>query len=108
MSSRNGYLTADERVRAPLIQQTLRQAAARLRAGQTTLATIERDASETLAAAGFRPEYVSIRRLEDLEPPGADERHFSILIAAWLGSARLIDNIKVDLDAPNNGSVAAP
>lgn len=108
MSSRNGYLTAEERARAPLIHQTLRQAAARLRAGGTTLATIEQDASETLAAAGFRPEYVSIRRLEDLEPPGADERHFSILIAAWLGSARLIDNIKVDLDAPNNGSVVAP
>ncbi|MCC6202051.1 MAG: pantoate--beta-alanine ligase [Gammaproteobacteria bacterium] len=99
MSSRNGYLTAAERAKAPLIHQTLRTAAARLRAGAAP-ATIEHDASQTLAAAGFRPEYVSVRRLDDLEPPAPGERRFSILVAAWLGGARLIDNIKVDLDVP--------
>jgi pantoate--beta-alanine ligase len=105
MSSRNGYLTPEERSRAPLIYQTLRQAAATLRAGKVAAETIERDAWQALAAAGFRPEYVSIRRLDDLEPPAADERRFSILAAAWLGGARLIDNIKVDLDAPADGTL---
>jgi pantoate--beta-alanine ligase len=98
MSSRNAYLKPDERTRAPLILQTLQRAAHELRQG-VSLAAIETRGSETLAGAGFRPEYFSVRRLEDLAEPEPGERRFSILTAAWLGTARLIDNVKVDLDA---------
>jgi pantoate--beta-alanine ligase len=53
-----------------------------------------------LAARGFRPEYFSVRRAIDLEPPRAGEQVLQVLTAAWLGGARLIDNIRVELDRP--------
>ncbi|MCP5143437.1 MAG: pantoate--beta-alanine ligase [Gammaproteobacteria bacterium] len=96
MSSRNGYLSEEERSRAPLINQSLRSAAEALKAGGA-ITDIEREHTDKLAAAGFRPEYFSIRRLDDLALPGPADKRFAILVAAWLGSARLIDNIHVDL-----------
>ena len=52
---------------------------------------------QTLQQAGLRPEYFSIRRSEDLGEPVAGDLRLSILVAAWLGRARLIDNIRVEL-----------
>lgn len=100
MSSRNGYLSAEERGRAPLIFQTLNRAADRLRAQDGSLIAIETAAMAELAAAGFRPEYFSIRRAADLQPPQAGDASLQILAAAWLGSARLIDNVRVEMPAP--------
>ncbi|MEJ2760937.1 MAG: pantoate--beta-alanine ligase [Gammaproteobacteria bacterium] len=97
MSSRNAYLTPAERRRATLLYQSLTAAAEALRQGGRDLATIERAGTERLAEAGFRPEYFSIRRNQDLGEPGPGDRDLRILVAAWLGEARLIDNLRVAL-----------
>jgi hypothetical protein len=57
----------------------------------------EAQAAEQLAAAGFRPEYVSVRRQQDLALPGPGDRRLVMLAAAWLGRARLIDNLELEL-----------
>jgi pantoate--beta-alanine ligase len=98
MSSRNAYLSAEERKLAPLIYQTLTSAAKELQNNRDEYETIEREGIKILENAGFKPEYFSIRCSSDLSEPGPDDRELSILVAAWLGSARLIDNIKVVLD----------
>ncbi len=95
MSSRNGYLTAEERARAPALYQTLRRCAERLRQGQD-IATVEGQAGEEIAAAGFGPDYFSVRRAADLALPQAGDRELVVLAAARLGRARLIDNLRVE------------
>ncbi|GAB6039595.1 pantoate--beta-alanine ligase [Endothiovibrio diazotrophicus] len=95
MSSRNGYLSAGERVIAPELQRTLRAAAERLLAGEETYAAIATEAERRLVVAGFRPDYFEVRRAADLGRPAADERELVILAAAHLGRARLIDNVVV-------------
>ncbi|MEX2480553.1 MAG: pantoate--beta-alanine ligase [Gammaproteobacteria bacterium] len=100
MSSRNNYLDATQRRTAVAISRTLQQAAERLRLHSTPLATIENEGAEALATAGMRPEYFTVRRQSDLALPAPGDRALIILTAAWLGSARLIDNIQVELQAP--------
>lgn len=95
MSSRNGYLTDEEKERAAALYRALQQAGAGLAQGRRDYAEIEREQGETLAGAGFRLDYFSIRRLDDLAVPAADERDFVVLAAARLGKARLIDNLQV-------------
>ena len=98
MSSRNSYLTEVERQTAPLIYRTLQDAAHQLGQSTQDIAGIESRAMQTLEENGFRPEYFSVRRADDLDEPGPDDTGLRILAAAWLGSARLIDNIQVDLN----------
>ena len=95
MSSRNQYLSAGERERAAALFQTLTWVKDRLKAGDDGFARLEAEAAQQLEAAGFRPEYVSIRRAADLQPAKAGDAGVVILAAAWLGSARLIDNLQV-------------
>lgn len=95
MSSRNQYLTAEERARAPLLYRTLCRLGEALQAGRRDFAALEAEGVQALAEAGFRPDYLSIRR-PDLEPPTAADQAFRLLAAAWLGErTRLIDNIPV-------------
>jgi pantoate--beta-alanine ligase len=96
LSSRNGYLTPDERQRAPLLYQTLRHVAERVRNGDRDFASIEIEAAQRLADGGFEPDYVAIRSAVDLAPPEAHERDLIVLAAARLGKARLIDNLLID------------
>ncbi len=98
LSSRNVYLSPGERSKAPVIYQTLQSAAEKLRQRGQSVEAIEQEGMAALEAAGLRPEYFSVRRSADLAIPGPDDLELSILTAAWLGSARLIDNIKVVLD----------
>ena len=95
MSSRNAYLNITERNKAPLIYKTLQAAAQRLRRVPDQIPAVEAEGMKALEVAGFRPEYFSIRRSEDLAEPNAKDLRLSILTAAWLGSARLIDNIQI-------------
>jgi pantoate--beta-alanine ligase len=97
MSSRNQYLTDDERRKAPLIHQLLLAAVDRLRAGDRDFAAIERNGLEALERSGFRPDYFAVRRADDLSSPQADTRHLVVLAAARLGRARLIDNLQVGM-----------
>ena len=101
MSSRNSYLSAEERQRAPLLYQTLKAAAEAILRGDTAFAAIEDRSMETLKAAGFKPDYFAVRRAEDLGLPEETPTDRRILAAAWLGQARLIDNIAVPRSALN-------
>ena len=94
-SSRNQYLTEAERKSAPALYRALQQVALALESGNRAYAELERTAMTALKDAGFSPEYVSIRRTENLDPPDRDTDELVVLAAARLGKARLIDNVKV-------------
>lgn len=98
MSSRNGYLTAEERAIAPTLYATLVASAERLRAGERDYARLANEAEMRLAAVGFRPDYFEVRRADDLQPPATGDADLRILAAAWLGRARLIDNLAATLE----------
>lgn len=96
MSSRNAYLTVSQRQLAPEIYRTLQSAVEKIQnQSNADFLSIETECMQKLELAGFRPEYVSVRRTSDLGTPDANDRELSILLAAWLGTARLIDNIRV-------------
>lgn len=95
MSSRNAYLSAEERTQAPAIYRTLTALAERLQGGERDFVLLEQDALARLEQAGFDPDYVAIRRAEDLGDPGPADRQLVVLAAARLGRARLIDNLVV-------------
>jgi pantoate--beta-alanine ligase len=95
MSSRNGYLTAEERERAPALYRALQAVAQAVEAGGSDLAALERAAAARIDAAGLRTDYVSVRRARDLALPGDADEDLVVLAAAYLGRARLIDNLRV-------------
>jgi pantoate--beta-alanine ligase len=95
MSSRNQYLTAAERKIAPRLCVALQSAVRRLLSGERDFAAIERAGTLELEAAGFQPEYFSIRAARDLSAPHELTQELVVLAAARLGKARLIDNLKV-------------
>jgi len=95
MSSRNQYLSTEERALAPSIYRALEAAAQRLRAGDVDFASIERAGFQALEHAGFRPDYFSVRNASDLSPATPAARELVILTAARIGKARLIDNVQV-------------
>jgi pantoate--beta-alanine ligase len=95
LSSRNGYLSAAERAEAPRLYRCLRAAADEVLAGKRDFRRIELQAMSTLANKGWRPDYVSVRRQADLQPPGVDDHALVVLAAAFLGRTRLIDNVEV-------------
>jgi pantoate--beta-alanine ligase len=95
MSSRNQYLSGEERALAPRIYEALEAAAQRLRAGDVDFASIERAGFQALERAGFRPDYFSVRNASDLCSATASARELVILTAARIGKARLIDNVQV-------------
>lgn len=95
LSSRNGYLGKDERVEATHLSQTLRSALQAVRDGERDFAAIEARAVLALAARGWQPDYVALRRQSDLQAPVAGEP-LVVLAAARLGNTRLIDNLELD------------
>ena len=95
MSSRNRYLSAGQRERAPVLYQTLCQVAEGVRSRQQAFAELEAQAIQRLEQAGFVPDYVSIRDAATLQPIAADNSGAVVLAAARLGRARLIDNVIV-------------
>jgi pantoate--beta-alanine ligase len=99
LSSRNGYLSSDERREAPVLYQTLNQVADEVRAGHLDIFDLERQAMARLATRGWKPDYISIRRRCDLQPPAAGDlakkEPLVVLAAAKLGITRLIDNLEI-------------
>ena len=104
MSSRNAYLNARERELAPQIFQAMIRAREKLLPQTLSLIAIETAGMAELAAVGFRPEYFSIRRAQDLGLPQAGDTCLQLLVAAWLGPARLIDNLRIELPEPLKAS----
>ena len=96
MSSRNRYLTAVERAQAPQLHRALTRVRERLLAGDRDFARLVGDARTELESAGFRPDYVEIRRQGDLAAANASTTEpLIVLAAARMGRARLIDNLLV-------------
>ena len=94
LSSRNQYLSLSERAAAPMLSRSLRQLADGLEAGRDW-SNLKESALWALEEAGFKPQYLVWCSAEDLGPPRPDAPQ-RLLVAAWLGKARLIDNLPID------------
>jgi len=100
LSSRNSYLSPEERASAPALYRTLCQMADALRNDDQDYAALLLKGREALQAAGMRPDYLEIRSATDLQPATTETRERVILAAAFLGKTRLIDNLQVDIGSP--------
>lgn len=92
LSSRNQYLTPAERERASTVYRQLQQVVAAVQRGEAIVAATQQ-ARAALVAAGYKPDYVEVREAQSLQPAQPGDRQLVALVAAWLGRARLIDNI---------------
>ena len=99
LSSRNIYLSAEQRAEAPALYRELTAVAEAMRAGQLDVSLLEKSAMAHLAARGWQPDYVSIRKRIDLQPPAAGDlaqgSPLVVVAAAKLGNTRLIDNLEI-------------
>ncbi len=98
LSSRNGYLSADERAEAVQLSRALNAIADALRQGEQDIASLEARAMQTLTKRGWQPDYLTVRRRSDLLPPSTAEMAAGVALvalgAARLGATRLIDNVE--------------
>lgn len=99
MSSRNSYLSSEERSRAPMLYRNLQLVAEKITGGCRDYLMLENEMLVTLRRAGWRPDYIAIRRARDLGFPGGHDCELIALGAAWLGQTRLIDNILLETQA---------
>jgi pantoate--beta-alanine ligase len=99
LSSRNGYLSSDERAEAPVLYQHLNVVADTIRGGERDIEAVEARAMAALAGRGWKPDYVSVRKRIDLQAPEAADLErgepLVVLAAAKLGATRLIDNLEI-------------
>ncbi|HSX88890.1 MAG TPA: pantoate--beta-alanine ligase [Pseudomonas sp.] len=100
LSSRNGYLNAEQRAAAPALYRSLVQMADAIRRGERDFPALIAAAQAQQLAAGFRPDYLEVRESNSLRPATKDDRQLVILVAAFIGSTRLIDNLAFDLGSP--------
>ncbi|TFY98000.1 pantoate--beta-alanine ligase [Ramlibacter rhizophilus] len=98
LSSRNGYLSPRERDEAVHLFRQLEWVAGRVRAGRRDFEALEGEALDTLRRRGWAPDYLSVRRRSDLQPPESADP-LVVLGAARLGATRLIDNLEIDVRA---------
>ncbi len=95
MSSRNGYLTTEERALAPTFHRALRALSDQVSHSETAFRELESQCAAQLQSAGFHTDYVSICRRSDLQPASRGDVELVILAAVKLGETRLIDNVTV-------------
>ncbi|WP_413792668.1 MULTISPECIES: pantoate--beta-alanine ligase [unclassified Pseudomonas] len=100
LSSRNGFLSPDQRAVAPVVYRVLSQIAESIKQGQRDFPALIGEQLKQLEAAGLRPDYLEIRHAKTLRPASSEDRDLVILVAAFLGTTRLIDNLHLDLDTP--------
>lgn len=96
LSSRNSYLSEEERTRAPILYQSLCQLATSIRQGRNDFSQLTFETITTLRAAKLEPEYVEIRCARTLSIPSTRQFPLVALAAVQLGKARLIDNVLID------------
>jgi pantoate--beta-alanine ligase len=108
MSSRNAYLSPEERARAPELQRTLATVAQRLETGASA-APLLAGARERLLAEGFEVQYLELKRLPDLAPAAAAAQGtpYLLAVAAYLGKTRLIDNVILNAPALRSFGITA-
>jgi pantoate--beta-alanine ligase len=97
LSSRNAYLSAQERKEAPRLYAILKQAQAEMEKGARDFQRIDQQSMGELTRHGWQPDYVAVRRRADLRQTSERDRELVILAAARLGRTRLIDNVEVTL-----------
>ena len=95
LSSRNGFLSATERIEAVRLHQNLKYIANAVSAGDRDFGALEAAAHTDLEAHGWRVDYVRVRNAADLAPAKPGDASLVALGAAWLGNTRLIDNIEL-------------
>lgn len=94
MSSRNGFLSASERIQSIALYRQLSEVAAAITRGERDYPQLVLHATKYLKMAGWRVDYIAVRDADDLQAPQADAQRIVVLGAAWLGKTRLIDNIE--------------
>ncbi len=99
MSSRNRYLSPDDRAITPQIYQTLERTRQQIESGSRNFESLERAGFEALKQVGFRPDYYAIRDAATLAAPSPKSSEVVILVAARIGRARLIDNVRARIAA---------
>lgn len=95
MSSRNGYLTAQEKAAAPALKKAIDAMAQGIKQG-ISIEQVTEEAKASLTAAGFTPDYLEVRHADTLAKAETQDKALVILAAAYLGKARLIDNLRLD------------
>ncbi|MFJ4143964.1 pantoate--beta-alanine ligase [Pseudomonas sp. NPDC089734] len=93
LSSRNGYLNEEQRAKAPALYRAISVIADAIRSGETHFDTLTGAAKRMLEGDGFRIDYLEVREANSLRPATAQDRDLVILVAAFLGTTRLIDNL---------------
>ena len=99
LSSRNGYLSEEQRALAPALYRHLSEMARAIEAGERDYPALVRQHLAQIEAIGFRPDYLEVRHAQTLLPAQATDRDLVILVAAFLGATRLIDNVHLNLDS---------
>ncbi|GAA5445964.1 pantothenate synthetase [Microbulbifer sp. NBRC 101763] len=97
MSSRNGYITVDERPKVSVLNQSLNWTKDEIIAGRRDFAALEEEARKRIEDSGFRVDYFSICYSKDLQPAADDDKQITILGAMYTSAARLIDNVSLEL-----------
>ncbi len=95
LSSRNGYLTAEQRAIAPTIYQQLQWLKQQVHDGATDYRLLEQQVASHLMQQGFKPDYIHIVDRATLEPANDHSKPLVVLLAAYLGNTRLIDNLEI-------------
>ena len=95
LSSRNGYLTPEQKALAPLLYQTIKSIGEAIAAGEQDFTRLTQAGKQQLQEAGFQPDYLAIANAASLRTATKEDSHLVILVAAYLGSTRLIDNLRI-------------
>lgn len=95
LSSRNGYLSSEERTEAVRLNRNLRRIKEKIEAGERDFGALCSFAIKDLTDAGWRVDYCAVRHQSGLALPGPADRDLVVLAAAWLGRTRLIDNLEI-------------
>lgn len=97
MSSRNGYLSVEQKATAVALFKVLNSISQQLTSGNRNYSELEENAKQQLQQAGLTPDYFAIAQRDTLKAATLDDNNLVILAAAFLGSVRLIDNLQVDI-----------
>lgn len=95
LSSRNGYLSPEERAEAPRLYRELVKLKQAVQSGDHDFLKLENEVMQTLESHGWKPDYVAVRRRIDLQPPVLPDDPLVVLAAVRLGQTRLIDNLEI-------------
>lgn len=95
LSSRNGYLTPEQKSLAPLLYQTIKSIGEAIAAGEQDFKRLTQAGKQQLQEAGFQLDYLAIANAASLRTATKEDSHLVILVAAYLGSTRLIDNLRI-------------